>query len=148
MAKMQCRLSLAGFAIILCATSAWGQTKILTGDIPFPFHIGDKHFAAGNYDVRIGEPYGGMVKVVSRTNVAGSASVYVGNDSRQNRTTLQSKLVFNKYGEQEYFLSQVWHPFRADSMKARRSEHELVTSRLITGLRPEKVVIWAAVRLP
>ena len=147
MAKMQCRLSLAGFAIILCATSAWGQTKILTGDIPFPFHIGDKHFAAGNYDVRIGEPFKGMVALVSPTGEDGAYARVV-YDKLQNGNAFQSKLVFNKYGEDEYFLSQVWHPFYASSMKLMQSHHELVTSRLVTGIQPEKVVIWAALRLP
>ena len=67
---------------------------------------------------------------------------------RQGRTALQSKVVFNKFGKKEYFLSQIWHPFYENSMKLTPSNHEVVTSKLVTGLRPEKVEIRAAARLP
>ena len=86
MAIMQCRLSLAGVATILCAASAWGQTQILRVEIPFPFHVGEKHFAAGNYDVRIGEPFRWTVKVVSLSNFEDPACAsFFGDKDRDER---------------------------------------------------------------
>jgi hypothetical protein len=45
-------------------------------------------------------------------------------------------------------LSEIWHPWASSSMKLPRSKQEVVTSKLVAGLRPETVVIWAALRLP
>ena len=148
MATIKGVLPLAGFAIIFCATSAWGQTKILRGNIPFDFHIGEQHFSGGDYEVVIDMPFEDTCTLRSSTGEHGAVGICL-SDQTQNRASNQSRLVFNRYGEHEYFLSEIWHPLKENSLKLRQSKHEVVTSKLIAGIqKPEKVVIWAALRLP
>src|SRR5690348_5988896 len=148
MAKIERLLPFAGFAIIFCATSDWGQIKSMQGDIPFPFHVAERHLPAGNYSVMLGMPYTNTF-TISSSDILGRVAIHsFWCANAQDSSALQSKLVFTKYRTDEYFLSEIWHPEVTSSMKLPQSKHEVVTSKLVTELRPEKVVIWAAVRIP
>ncbi|MBL8292997.1 MAG: hypothetical protein JNN08_14220 [Bryobacterales bacterium] len=58
-----------------------------------------------------------------------------------------AKLVFRKYGD-KYFLAEAWNSLREPVMAFGkcRKEKELVTSRLVSGIRVDQVVVLARVR--
>jgi hypothetical protein len=149
MATMQRLLPLAGFAIFFCATSALGQnSKILQGDIPFRFHVADQHFAPGTYEVQVHYPYRNCFAVKPFGGKGGAFGRFVYSGRGQEADSYASKLVFKKYGKDEYFLSEIWHPWVSESMLLPQSQHEVITSKLVAGLQPERVVVMAAVRHP
>jgi hypothetical protein len=73
-------------------------------DIPFPFVVGGVHLPAGQYHVyHPGDPY---LVTIEKDDGRARAMVYV-HPSTIDSSESNTKLVFNKYGDQ-YFLSQVW----------------------------------------
>ena len=138
---MQRCFAVAALAILFGATCAWTQTYQF--DIPFAFHVGEVQLSAGSYTVMYGQPFASMVTLKSRASAKDKASTPIFSDKPVDHTKTQPKLVFNRYGSKGYFLSQIWDPGLSSSMRAVKSEHEIVTSTLIAGLWPEKVEIRA-----
>jgi hypothetical protein len=54
-------------------------------------------------------------------------------------------LVFTKYEDGNCFLSEIWQPYNSTGFHTVRSkrEQESITSRLVTGNRPQTVVVIA-----
>ena len=106
------------------STSAQSQRSSVI-DIPFSFTIGDKTLPAGEYTVEPNrKDYDKVWLLQSKDS---RASVLFSTMSvRANETQEQTKLVFNKYGEQ-YFLSQIWTPGGSNgrALTTPRAEREL-----------------------
>jgi hypothetical protein len=134
-----CALALAG---ILPAQSSWP----LVADVPFAFHVGDQAMPAGEYRVQrvAGQ---GMVWVIPSEPAPRAMSYSYGTSPRV-KASEHNLLVFNKYGEGRYFLSQIIHAGDNVASELPKSvrERELVTSALISGIRPTRVVIAAKIR--
>ncbi len=135
-------LASAALVMLLSATSVAAQ--VWRVDIPFAFHVGEVELSAGTYRVMFNEPFPNVVTVMSVTSTTEQASTPVFRDKSPDRTAALAKLVFNRYGTGEHFLSQICDS--THSVKAVQSGHELVTSKLIVELRPVKVVILVATR--
>ena len=141
---MRRSVGLAALAVFFGAASVWAQTQQV--NIPFAFHVGAKHLDAGIYVVRVSDPFQGVISLASTSTREGKALATTSPDQRQGGDI--TKLVFNKYGDTDYFLSQVWDPRSPDSLKLPQSGHELVTSRMIANAAPPVQVTLAAVRRP
>lgn len=135
-------LALIAMAAGVFLTSAWAQYG--RAEIQFRYHVGELVMYPGTYDVFIGRPHAGTITLISRSTGNDMSATALVHESETLDRAKPAKLVFNKYGNGEYFLSQICDPYYPTSLKLRKSEHEIVTSRLITGLQPERVVVWAA----
>jgi hypothetical protein len=135
----------AATGILLLATSAWAM-GFGRATIPFPFHVGEAELSAGDYDIIIGQPYVGAVTFRSCTTGRVLFTPPFFFDRQQNPSSPEAKLVFNRYGEDQYFLSQIWDPLHPNSMKLAQSQSEIVTSKIVAGLLPDKVTIALRIR--
>jgi hypothetical protein len=90
--------------------------------IPFEFAAGGKTLPAGDYYIRRNFDH---ARVVIRLESKSSAeSIYLAMHSVQkNNIQDQSKLIFNKYGNQ-MFLTQVWTAGRSAGEELNKSSHE------------------------
>jgi hypothetical protein len=126
---------------ILAVSSARAQSiSEQTADIPFSFTIGDKVFPAGEYSVRrlnlasdkivlmIQSTDGRMSRIVQTTPVEGA------------RPKEQSRLFFNRYGDQ-YFLAQVWTVGDRTGLELRRSRSERTLALSVGEHAPERQAI-------
>jgi hypothetical protein len=110
--------------------------------IPFEFTVNDLTLPAGEYAVWETMQGAHTVGNTRGDRRALSLSYHVAaNPARL------AKLVFRKYGD-KYFLAEVWNPLREPVMAFGkcRKEKELVTSRLVSGIRVDQVVVLARVR--
>lgn len=144
---------LPALALVL-AMPAFGQLpNRLTADIPFPFHLGDDQMPAGKYEIRNIVPTfqavrfdltGDMLLPAGdhRTSVRfGTAAVKV-SLSGDGRLCI----VFNKYRNDRYFVSQIWSDDGTGVTFAKsRRERELIVSKVVAGYPVERVVIKARV---
>jgi hypothetical protein len=95
------------FAFILAAAPlspalhAQDTDEAVIVNVPFAFHNGLQHLAAGLYTIRL---EGQNVLEIRGEKAAGLALVLFDENSRPSNTT---KVVFLKYGDQ-YFLQEVW----------------------------------------
>ncbi|MBK9166665.1 MAG: hypothetical protein IPM24_04280 [Bryobacterales bacterium] len=115
----------------------------LVVDIPFPFYAGDKLLPAGEYAIG---PFDGSPTLFRVTSRGGGAILtnHLVRDSKQGeRTCVQ----FNKYSGDRYFLAavNVEGGLSRTMMKSER-ERQVVTSTLITGLKPNTVTLLARLR--
>src|SRR4051794_10191851 len=96
-----------GFIMGLAAFSAYAQAQTSErANIPFEFYAGSAKLPAGIYDIRrasIGSP----VFVIAKDDSRSAAMVMTHRSLRSRTDEPESKLIFNRYGDQ-YFLSQVW----------------------------------------
>jgi hypothetical protein len=60
------------------------------------------------------------------------------------REPFPSKLIFNKYGQDRYFLAEVQWDYALAEVKKSRRERELITSKVIASRTPERITIAAA----
>ena len=132
-------LALAALTGCLTATCAWAQDWRF--DIPFAFHVGEARLSAGTYTVHTYQQSMNLVKFVSRISAKEQAAAMVFYD--KGGFPKAAKLVFTRYGNQEYFLSEIWDPGYSRAAKAVKSKQELVTSKLVARLVPEKIEVRA-----
>lgn len=137
---------LAALVVVLvtvaAATPAQAQTtNQFTADIPFDFHVGGDWFPAGEYTVRCLNP-SSDVKVLQLRNTDGESSVMLHTNSVVGRMNHQSRLVFNRYGNQYYF-SQAWLASERLGMQAVKSRQEKATAKEMARLsyKPEMVAL-------
>jgi len=135
-----------GFALaLICATApCWAQSDmVIAGKIPFEFTVNNLTLPAGEY--AIGEAMQGL-QAVRSTEGDFRTAFALAYPTAVNDAGL-AQLVFRKYGD-KYFLAAVWNPFSRQVITFRkcRKEKELVTSRLVSGLRVDRVVVLARVR--
>ena len=77
-------------------------------NIPFDFAFGETKLSAGNYSLRrIALPSSYDRLVIQSVDGRGDSHIGMTRPNRTSNVQKQSKLVFNRYGDQ-YFLSQVW----------------------------------------
>lgn len=128
----------------LTAFAVPGTAQLFTAihvDVPFAFTAGNAHMAAGQY----------MLKTSGRAVLVSSMANEPGYMSRNSITLVQSNLrapaerspavVFNKYGEDRYFLAKIWGFESGVQVVRTRQEKELITSRVIAQGKPETVTI-------
>jgi len=103
----------------LCA-----QTVTLTANIPFAFTMANKTLPAGEYLIRNGSDPSVLIFQGEDTHAAGLTLVNHEAMLRTDHPAADTKLVFNRYGNQ-YFLSEVvdgyvWNGFVVPMPKAER----------------------------
>ncbi|MBL8213294.1 MAG: hypothetical protein JNK87_21430 [Bryobacterales bacterium] len=127
-------------ALLLCAP-AFGQLGTrLYADIPFPFELTGITLPAGNYTVRL-LPH----PMIQNDEPRLGAAFFLSNPWSLERKDEGVRLVFNKYGDR-HFLSQVYTTANYYQLPKSKQERELVTSRVVAGLRgPEVVVVMLRV---
>lgn len=135
---------LIAIVIALCAGSAENanaQTTHFTADIPFTFHVGDQSLPAGEYRVRCTNP-ASDVKVLQLRSKDGKSNVLVRTNSVIGGVNNQTKLVFNRYGNQYYF-AQAWLIADNVGMRAVKSRNERATAKELAKLAhaPEMVAL-------
>jgi len=135
----------SGFALaLICATApCWTQSNMaIVGRIPFEFTVNNLTLPAGEYT-----GWEIMQGVYAMDNANGDPLTFsLAYPVAENQARL-AQLVFRKYGD-KYFLAQVWNPLNGQvvAFVKCRKEKELVTSRLVSGLRVDRVVVLARVR--
>jgi len=130
-------LSTVSFTASAQTTSA----QQFTADIPFAFHVGGKRLPAGEYVVRCINP-SSDVKVLQLRSVDGKSSILLRTSSVVGRMNKDTRLVFNRYGNQYYF-AQAWLVAEKVGMQAVRSKQEKATAREMARLAhaPEMVAV-------
>jgi hypothetical protein len=104
--EMKHALYLAAIAICLITPAAEAQQSNLDlrFDVPFPFSINDKTFAAGNYQITYQSRH--MIIVRNRTDQT-AAFVSVLPAQSRNEGNRPARLLFHRYGDQ-YFLTSLF----------------------------------------
>ena len=123
-------------------TTAQAQTiNQFTADIPFDFHVGGERFPAGEYTIRCINP-SSDVKALQLRKTDGESSVMLHTNSIVGRINRNSRLVFNRYGNQYYF-SQAWLGSESLGMQAVKSRQEKATAKEMARLsyKPEMVAL-------
>jgi hypothetical protein len=110
-------ISMMAVAMFIATLSVASVSAQNAGDlavsIPFEFAAGGKTLPAGDYYVR--RSFDGSRTVMRLVSKSDSVSVYLATHAVQtNNIQNDSKLVFNKYGQQ-LFLAQVWSAGRSTS---------------------------------
>jgi len=136
-------MSLITLALICTTAPCWAQfSRQVVATIPFEFTVNDLTLPAGEYAT-----WEIMQGAYAMGNTNGERhTLSLTYPVAMNQTRL-AKLVFRKYGD-KYFLAEVWNPLREPVMAFGkcRKEKELVTSRLVSGIRVDQVVVLARVR--
>lgn len=89
----------AGF--ICSSAHAQNGLPAVSVNVPFGFEIGPKHMSPGTYTVR--RSMNGILEISNRSD----AAMLLAHGEQSYKPTQNSKLVFDRYGDQ-YFLRQVW----------------------------------------
>lgn len=146
-------LGLPALALVL-ATPAFAQlSQPLRADIPFAFHLGDDQMAAGKYEIR---DMRAGVNIIHFALLNGTvlpvdkirASIRCGVPKTAARASEPCKfaVVFNKYGNDRYFVSEIWAGEGSGVTFAKsRRERELIVSKVVAGYPVERVTITARV---
>jgi hypothetical protein len=133
-------MAIAVFMTTIAVISAQAQNApSVSVSIPFDFEVAGKTLKAGDYQVRM-EGSRSSLKIENRDSLH---ATFVMISPLQHRDIQdQSKLVFNRYGNQ-YFLSQVWIAGRSSGEEVRQSSTERGIRRELAALRqkPERVEI-------
>ena len=121
-------MAVAMFATTITVASVRAQNAgNFAVTIPFAFAAAGKTLPAGDYYVR--RRLNGAQVVMRIESKKGWMSIYVPTHGVQS-TEIQneSKLVFNKYGEQ-FFLSQVWVAGRSSGEELNKTSRERILQR-------------------
>jgi hypothetical protein len=114
-------------------------------DVPFAFHVGNKQLPAGDYMVQ-GQANSGLIMVTAIGHGGGGAFA-VGNliENRKDLRPSKAILVFTKYGEGVYFLSQALCGNWTNGLQApkSRAEREYVQSAAAGPVKPITVAVRA-----
>jgi hypothetical protein len=115
------------------ANAQLGSTKELSFNVPFDYNVGKATMKAGNCSV---QHAGTQNALLIRGN--GSSALAL-SGSVSGKAVSETKLVFNKYGDQ-YFLAQVWVQGDdiGEQLPRTRMENELISKA-----QPDSVVILA-----
>ena len=141
--KMTTLLAAATFAMTLAVASVHAQSAgSLSVTVPFQFAAAGKTLPAGDYYVR--RTLDGARVILRIESKDGSISVYTQTHGVQtSQIQDESKLVFNKYGEQ-FYLSQVWAAGRSTGEELTRTSQERVLRHETAKFgKPETIMIAA-----
>jgi hypothetical protein len=118
--------------LFFSARIAYGQSGMLSADIPFDFYVGSQKLAAGRYMVSHISASG----VVRVYNGAGHVGVSLTNGVSIRSASPGSQLIFNKY-EHRYFLTEVrWEDY-SSARQLLRSKFE---TEIAKNRTPERIV--------
>jgi len=140
--RMITMVAIGVFATMLAVASVRAQNAgDLAVTIPFEFSAGGKTLPAGDYYVRRSFDSARVVIRLEAKN--GSESIYLATHGvEQLPMQNQSKLVFNKYGNQ-FFLSQVWSAGRNTGAELNKTGRERALRQEIArnAAKPETITI-------
>ena len=127
------------------AVSAQAQTagaQVAVANIPFSFNVGNKNLPAGKYKITVVNPSSDR-KVLQIRSTTSRASAMIQTNSVIGKTSNDSKLVFQRYGDR-YFFAQAQMAgeqtsFAALKTSAQRTQKEAVAA----GAKRSVVVIVA-----
>jgi hypothetical protein len=140
-------LLLTTLAVALAGHSL-AQSAAQRFDVPFAFHVGNKLLPSGAYSVH-GEATSDAISVSAIRNGAGGAfilSYRVDSPTGANPST--ATLVFTKYDDQSYFLSQAWSgtwPGGLATIKS-RAERQYADNKVTARIKPVTVRVVASVK--
>jgi len=103
-------IAILGFLCVITAAPAYSQAKQLKANIPFSFIADGKTLPAGTYRIDCMRKDPGVL-VLQEQNSLDTAVVFT-MPVESSVMQEQSKLVFNRYGE-EYFLAQILYAGRS-----------------------------------
>jgi len=135
-------IGLGMFFLTLSATTLHAQNAgTISVNIPFGFAVDNKTLPAGDYYVR--RSIEGARVVVQIRSTDNLRTVYVPiHPVSATEIQTDSKLVFNKYGDQ-YFLSQLWMSGRSNGEELARTSRERTLQREMAkhSTKPETIAI-------
>jgi hypothetical protein len=141
-------ISMMAVAMFIATLSVASVSAQNAGDlavsIPFEFAAGGKTLPAGDYYVR--RSFDGSRTIMRLVSKSDSVSVYLATHAVQtNNIQNDSKLVFNKYGQQ-LFLAQVWSAGRSTGEELNKSGRERGLQRELARLSGKPETVSVAVR--
>jgi len=134
--KKQVLFSLLTTVLLMAAGSAYaqlGSKQEVRANVPFDYKVGNATMKAGDCSIR---PAGTENALLIRGN--GSSALAL-SGSVSGKAASETKLVFNKYGDQ-YFLAQVWVAGEEIGTQLPRTRAE---NELMSKASPDSVVILA-----
>jgi hypothetical protein len=119
-------------------------------DIPFSYQLGNAKLPPGEFIVSRVRSSRELIHFVQKNCPGGfwykncaAAFRLIRNESRPYNNQQTPRIVFNKYGQDRYFVSEIWDISDGVILNKSTEERELITTKVITATRPEKVVIVA-----
>jgi hypothetical protein len=131
---------LAVLAALLAAPLVMAQDAGVVANIPFPFIVSGKTHAAGEWTlIKVGTvaAHIWLLKDSALKNVELLAA-----NSGYKRFDEQTRLTFNRYGEQ-YFLSEIWLPGQVGYIIWPSRQEKALR---VAGVKPERTVMFARLR--
>lgn len=130
----------AVLAALLAAPAMMAQGTRVVADIPFPFHVYDKTFAAGEWTLTKTESAGVRLWILKDREFR-SMMLFAANYAHRPLSN-DTLLTFNRYGDQ-YYLSEIWTPGEVGSyLPPGRKEKAL----RLAGVKAERTVMFARLR--
>ncbi|HEY3039732.1 MAG TPA: hypothetical protein VGJ66_13415 [Pyrinomonadaceae bacterium] len=133
-------LTMFGLLLVVTAVSVHAQSKRSIINIPFNFNVGQKTLPAGEYTVEPLRKDSQTVWLVENRSQHASV-LFTTTSVWTSETKEETKLVFNRYGDQS-FLSQIWTAGDNSGRELPRRRSELQLAK--NGIQPEKVVVTLA----
>lgn len=142
---MFAKLIIALIALLMVTPQLGSQSSAaLIAPIPFGFYVGEMWMPGGEYRFDIDKAIV-RVRLLDRGTPAAWVLVVQGHT---NSVPDSAVVIFNRYSADKIFLSTLRHPWLTSLQTALKSkgERELVTSRMLGQVRPERIVIAARIR--
>lgn len=136
-------MAAVAFFATLAVTSIQAQNAgNMSVSIPFDFAVSGKTLPAGEYYVQRSAEGARVVTTISNRDKTRAVYLPQTHPVQTNKVQSESKLVFNKYGDQ-FFLSQVWISGRSagDELAKTARERGLQKEIARSQQKPESVVI-------
>jgi hypothetical protein len=133
-------LTMFGLLLVVTAVSVHAQSKRSIINIPFNFNVGQKTLPAGEYTVEPLRKDSQTVWLVENRSQHASV-LFTTTSVWTSETKEETKLVFNRYGDQS-FLSQIWTAGDNSGRELPRRRSELQLAK--NGIQPEKIVVTLA----
>jgi hypothetical protein len=119
--KRQLHTLVGVLALVLGASSAFGQTIRVKVNVPFDFIVTGKTLPAGAYAVR----FDGGKSILSVLGVdSRQTTMFLARETGELDSAAQTKLVFRQYGNR-YFLRQVWMAGNSEGIELPKSKREI-----------------------
>jgi hypothetical protein len=140
-------LIIASVLLLGLMSPALGQqafTITLEMDAPFTFHVAGTTMPAGEY--RVAQLSTGVTVLTLRSIEPGLAgAMHMFATTKKAKSAEGPRLVFNKYSEERYFLSEVWWGDGGIVLPKSQQEREVITTKVIASGAPERVTIAARI---
>jgi hypothetical protein len=124
---MNSKVILLGFVVVMFVSAigvAAQSAQRYRADIPFSFNIGNREFAAGQYDIERFNPATSDSALVIRNAETGAAIIVPVNHSSSTSDIDSAKLIFRQY-QNRYFLGQIATPTLEATFRFGRTEKAL-----------------------